>query len=101
MTVSPMVPFGVESPSVKGIVVTFREKLNELRLAKGWSVRKLAKEAGLPFGSVAAYLTKGNSQRLPTFGSAVALSRALGVPTSVFEGCSDWAKAAEEGTSGE
>lgn len=67
--------------------MTFREKLNRLRRAKGWSVKTLAENAGLPVSTVNSYLIEGHSQRLPTLANAVALAKALGVTVGAFHDC--------------
>lgn len=79
--------------------VTFRERLNELRRSKGWSVKTLADKAGLPVGTVNGYLIEGKNNRIPNLKNAFKLANALGVSLEVFSDCSDWANDDKQNTS--
>lgn len=79
--------------------VTFREKLNELRKAKGWSVRTLAVQAGLRTGTVNGYCIAGKNNKLPNLRNAFLLAKALGVSLEVFSDCSDWSIPDKDSTS--
>jgi transcriptional regulator with XRE-family HTH domain len=61
---------------------TFALRLVELRRAAGLSREALADRSGLSYGSVRDY---EQSRREPTWGSLLALARALGVSVGAFE----------------
>lgn len=90
----------LESQTAIGVSpVTFREKLNDLRKAKGWSVKTLAVQAGLRFGTVNGYCISGKNNKLPNLKNAFRLAKALGVSLEVFSDCSDWTIPDKDSTS--
>lgn len=71
------------------LMPTFREKLRELMDEKGLSIRGLATASGVPFGTIASYLSSTVNRRLPTLASAIALAKALGESVDIFSDCDD------------
>jgi transcriptional regulator with XRE-family HTH domain len=70
----------------EGTVVTFAERLRELRDAAGLSEAKLAERSGVSYASVHEY---GLGRRNPSLAAAVKLARALGVDCTAFADCDD------------
>jgi len=68
------------------LLVTFAEKLRELRTAAGLSEAMLAKLSGMSFGAIHNY---GLGNRKPTFAAVLKLARALGVTCEAFAGSDD------------
>lgn len=64
--------------------MTFAQKIQEVRKAKGVSVAKLADLAGLPFGTVDGYCI---GLRDPSAENLFKIARALEVSCEAFEGC--------------
>jgi transcriptional regulator with XRE-family HTH domain len=77
-------------PRLTDATMTFRDRLLELKAAKGWSERELAEAAGLAWSTVHAWLQKGKSRRLPTVTALVAVAKALEVSIQVFTECEDF-----------
>lgn len=68
------------------LVMTFSEKLRDLREAAGMSEKALADAAGLPFGTLHNYVL---GTRRPSFAAVVKIARALGTTCDAFAECSD------------
>jgi transcriptional regulator with XRE-family HTH domain len=66
--------------------MTFAEKMRKLRDEAGLSEARLAKAAGVAFGTLHEY---GLGRRMPSFGNVVKIARALGVDCTAFADCSD------------
>ena len=64
----------------------FNDRLRELRDKAGLTQVQLAERAGIPIGSVRAH---EQGQRIPSWGSVVALARALGVDCTAFADCEE------------
>jgi transcriptional regulator with XRE-family HTH domain len=67
-------------------MMRFKDRLRELRKAKGLTQEGLANESGVPLTSI-----RGHEQghRIPSWHSVVKLSRGLGVPTDMFSDCDE------------
>jgi transcriptional regulator with XRE-family HTH domain len=72
-------------PSREG-VMTFAEKLRELREAAGLTEFQVADLAGVPRGTVHDYAV---GRRLPSLVNACRIARALGVTCHAFAFCDD------------
>jgi transcriptional regulator with XRE-family HTH domain len=66
----------------------FREKLVELREAKGLSQTALAETSGVALGTIRKIEQGSTNQRL-NFSFVVALAKALGTDCGAFAGCED------------
>src|SRR5262249_34246806 len=82
VSIETIIPCGI----TEGLLVTFAEKLRELRTAAGLSEAKLAKLSGMSFGAVHNY---GLGNRRPTFAAVVKSARALGMTSEAFAGSDD------------
>lgn len=65
-------------------MVTFAERLRQLRKQAGLTQQQLADASGVPLGSIRNY---EQAQREPYWDVAFRLSRALGVSVEVFAEC--------------
>lgn len=77
-------------------MATFKEVLRDLRTAKGLSQKDLADLIGVSQVAI-VHWEKGG--RIPSLLSAQAISRALGVSITVFDGC-DFEEADQKGPLG-
>ena len=66
----------------------FREKLAQLREAKGLSQAALAEASGVALGTIRKIEQGATTQRL-NFSFVVALAKALGTDCGAFAGCED------------
>ncbi len=64
----------------------FREVLRDLRLKAGLTQEKLSELSGIPVSSIRGH---EQGQRLPSWGSVVRLSKALGVSCEAFSECDE------------
>jgi transcriptional regulator with XRE-family HTH domain len=69
-----------------GTLMTFADKLKELRLDRGWTQEQLANRSGVPLWTVRG-LEQG--KRTPSWDSVVRLARAFGETSGVFDDCDE------------
>jgi transcriptional regulator with XRE-family HTH domain len=62
----------------------FKDKLLELRMAKGWSQKKLADEIGVSQVAITNWEHRG---QVPSLKYAQMICAALGVSITIFDGC--------------
>lgn len=76
--------------------MTFREKLNQELTKKQWSVYQLSSETKIPYTTLKSHFLSENPT-IPSYGNAILICNALGVPADFFADCEDVMTSAKKG----